>query len=78
MTSPKIKRKFDLLSDCSSIDDVKEVLDDLKETEIWELFDGIKEKYRFESFWKRLICIASFLTPMIFDVDPQITDKAET
>src|SRR5690606_27640336 len=39
---PKIKRKFDLLSDCSSIDDVKVVLDDLKETEIWELFDDIK------------------------------------
>ena len=49
---PKIKRKFDLLSDCSSIDDVKEVLDDLKETEIWELFDGIKEKFGLRIFGK--------------------------
>ncbi len=49
---PKIKRKFDLLSDCESIDDVKEVLDDLKETEIWELFDGIKEKFGLRVFGK--------------------------
>lgn len=49
---PKIKRKFDLLSDCGSIDDVKEILDDLKEIEIWELFDGIKEKFGLRVFGK--------------------------
>ena len=48
----KIKRKFELLSDCSSYDDVKEVLDDLKEIEIWELFDGIKEKFGLRTFGK--------------------------
>jgi hypothetical protein len=52
LDEPKIKRKFDLLSDCQSIDDVKDVLDDLKETEIWELFDGIKEKFGLRVFGK--------------------------
>ena len=49
---PKIKRKFDLLSACGSIDDVKDVLDSLKEIEIWELFDGIKEKFGLRVFGK--------------------------
>ncbi|WP_316787088.1 Eco57I restriction-modification methylase domain-containing protein [Pedobacter frigiditerrae] len=64
---PKIKRKFDQLSDCGSIDDVKEVLGDLKEIEIWELFDGIKEKFGLRVFGKGFIYrIISDL--MIFDV----------
>lgn len=49
---PKVKRKFDILSNCGSIDDVKEVLDDLKEIEIWKLFDGIKEKFGLRVFGK--------------------------
>lgn len=49
---PKIKKKFDLLSDCESIDDVKDVLDNLKELAIWELFDGIKEKFGIKIFGK--------------------------
>jgi hypothetical protein len=49
---PKIKRKFDLLSDCGTVEDVKEVLDGLKEIEIWELFDGIKEKFGLRVFGK--------------------------
>jgi hypothetical protein len=49
---PVIKRKFNLLSNCDKIDDVKGVLDDLKETEIWELFDGIKEKFGLRIFGK--------------------------
>src|SRR5690606_33003217 len=47
---PKIKRKFDIISNCNSYDDVKEVLEDLKETQIWELFDGIKEKFGLRVF----------------------------
>jgi hypothetical protein len=42
---PKIIQKFDVLSDCDSYDSVKEVLAGLKEIEIWELFDGIKQKF---------------------------------
>ena len=49
---PKIKRKFELLSGVASYDDVKEVLDDLKEIELWELFDGIKEKFGIKIFGK--------------------------
>jgi hypothetical protein len=49
---PKIKRKFDLLTDCGSHDDVKEILDNIKENEIWKLFDGIKEKFGLRVFGK--------------------------
>lgn len=70
---PKIKRKFDLLSDCSSIDDVKEVLDDLKETEIWELFDGIKEKFGLRVFGKGYM-YRIIPDSLIFDVSA-ITEK---
>lgn len=70
---PKIKRKFDLLSDCSSIDDVKEVLDDLKETEIWELFDSIKEKFGLRVFGKGYM-YRIISDSMIFDVSA-ITEK---
>lgn len=70
---PKIKRKFYLLSDCSSIDDVKEVLDDLKETEIWELFDGIKEKLGLRVFGKGYM-YRIIPDSMIFDVSA-ITEK---
>lgn len=70
---PKIKRKFDLLSDCSSIDDVKEVLDSLKETEIWELFDDIKEKFGLRVFGKGYM-YRIIPDSMIFDVSA-ITEK---
>ena len=70
---PKIKRKFDLLSDCESYDDVKEVLNDLKETEIWDLFDGIKEKFGLRVFGKGFM-YRIISDSMIFDVD-NITDK---
>lgn len=70
---PKIKRKFDLLSDCSSIDDVKEVLDKLKETEIWELFDGIKEKYGLRVFGKGYM-YRIIPDSLIFEGD-EISDK---
>jgi hypothetical protein len=70
---PKIKRKFDLLSDCSSIDDVKEVLNDLKEVEIWELFDGIKEKFGLRVFGKGYM-YRIIPDSMIFDVSA-ITEK---
>lgn len=70
---PKIKRKFDLLSDCESYDDVKAVLDDLKETEIWELFDGIKEKFGLRAFGKGFM-YRIIPDSMIFDVT-NITDK---
>ncbi|KAF5082830.1 hypothetical protein DSECCO2_94270 [anaerobic digester metagenome] len=70
---PKIKRKFDLLSDCNSYDDVKEVLDDLKEVEIWELFDGIKEKFGLRIFGKGFM-YRIIPDTMIFDVSA-ITEK---
>ena len=70
---PKIKRKFDLLSECESYDDVKEVLDDLKELEIWELFDGIKEKFGLRIFGKGFM-YRIISDSMIFDVST-ITEK---
>jgi len=70
---PKIKRKFDLLSDCSSIDDVKGVLDDLKEIEVWELFDGIKEKFGLRVFGKGYM-YRIIPDSMIFEGD-EISDK---
>jgi len=72
-TEPKIKRKFDLLSNCDSYDDVKEVMDDLKEVEIWELFDGIKEKFGLRIFGKGFM-YRIIPDSMIFDVE-NISDK---
>lgn len=73
---PKIKRIFDHLSDCGSIDDVKDVLDNLKEVEIWELFDGIKEKFGLRTFGKGFM-YRIIPESMIFDVE-NITDKQKT
>ena len=70
---PKIKRKFDVLSDCNCYDDVKEVIEDLKETEIWELFDGIKEKFGLRIFSKGFM-YRIIPENMIFDVTV-ISDK---
>jgi hypothetical protein len=70
---PKIKRKFDLLSDCSSYDDVNEVLDDLKEIEIWELFDDIKEKFGLRTFGKGFM-YRIISDSMVFDAST-ITEK---
>ena len=70
---PKIKRKFDLLSECGCIDDVKEVLDGLTEIEIWELFDGIKEMFGLRIFGKGYM-YRIIPDSMIFDVST-ITDK---
>jgi len=70
---PKIKQQFDLLSDCSCIDDIKEVLDNLKETEIWDLFDGIKDKFGLRIFGKGYM-YRIIPETMIFDV-ATITEK---
>ncbi len=70
---PKIKRKFDQLSDCESYDDVKELLNNLKEIEIWQLFDDIKAMFGLRIFGKGYmyrIIPESF----IYDV-AQISDK---
>lgn len=69
----KIKRKFDLLTDCSSIDDVKDILDGLKEIEIWELFDGIKEKFGLRTFGKGFM-YRIIPDSMVFDAST-ITEK---
>jgi len=69
---PKIKRKFDILSKCDSYDEVKEVLDDLKEIEIWDLFDVIKEKFGLRVFGKGFM-YRIIPDSIIFDV-AQITD----
>ena len=52
---------------------MKEVLDDLKETEIWELFDGIKEKFGLRIFGKGFM-YRIIPDTMIFDVSA-ITEK---
>lgn len=70
---PKIRRKFDLLSDCNSYDDVKEALGDLKEVEIWELFDGIKGNFGLRTFGKGFM-YRIIPDSMIFDVST-ITEK---
>jgi hypothetical protein len=70
---PRIKRIFDMLSDCESFDDVKEVLDNLKETQIWELFDCIKEKFGLRVFGKGFI-YRIIPDSMIFEVE-NITDR---
>jgi len=70
---PKIKKKFDLLADCNCHDDVKEILDNLKEPEIWELFDGIKDKFGLRVFGKGYM-YRIIPDNMIFDVT-NITDK---
>jgi hypothetical protein len=70
---PKIKRKFNLLSDCNSYDDVKEALDGLKEVEIWELFDSIKEKLGLRVFGKGFM-YRIIPDSMIFDLST-ITEK---
>jgi hypothetical protein len=49
---PEIKKKFDLLSECDTYDEVKEILDDLNELDIWELFDNIKDKFGLRVFGK--------------------------
>ena len=72
-TEPKIKQKFNILSDCVNNDDVKEVLDDLTELEIWELFDGIKEKFGLRIFGKGFM-YRIIPDSMIFDVT-QISEK---
>lgn len=63
---PKIKRKFDLLSDCNNYDAVKEILDDLDEIEIWALFDNIKEKFGLRIFGKGFM-YRIIPEPMIFN-----------
>jgi hypothetical protein len=68
-----IKKKFDLFSGCESYDDVKEVLGNLKETEIWELFDNIKEQYGLRIFGKGFM-YRIIPDSMIFDVST-ISDK---
>lgn len=70
---PKIKRKYELLNDSNCYDDVKEVLEDLKETEIWDLFDDIKEKFGLRVFGKGYM-YRIISENMIFDVTV-ITDK---
>ena len=70
---PKIKRKFDVISNCNSYDGVKEVLEDLEETQIWELFDGIKDKFGLRVFGKGYM-YRIVPESMIFDV-ATITEK---
>lgn len=70
---PKIKRKFDIISNCNSYDEVKAVLEDLKETQIWELFDSIKEKFGLRVFGKGYM-YRIIPESMIFDV-ATITEK---
>ena len=72
-TEPKIKRKFHLLSDCDNYDEVKEALDNLKEVDIWELFDGIKEVFGLRVFGKGFM-YRIIPDSMIYDLK-NITDK---
>ncbi|MES2649849.1 MAG: N-6 DNA methylase [Bacteroidota bacterium] len=64
---PKIKRKFNGLLLCKSFYDVQEFLSSLKEIEIWELFDAIKEKFGLRIFGKGFM-YRVIPASMIFDV----------
>ncbi len=48
----KIANEFKILADCKDFDDVRKLLDNMKEQEIWELFDRIKDKFGLRVFGK--------------------------
>lgn len=73
---PKIKRKFTQLAKCNQHEEVKEILDSLKEIAIWELFDSIKEAFGLRVFGKGFI-YRIVPDSMIFDVT-NITEKQKS
>ncbi|MEY4433182.1 MAG: hypothetical protein RLZZ44_1315 [Bacteroidota bacterium] len=68
-----IRDEFEIIADCDSYDDVKEALDSLDETEIWKLFDGIKEKFGLRIFGKGYM-YRIIPDTLIFDVS-KITER---
>ena len=70
---PQIKGEFSLLSKCESSDDVREILRNLGEIGIWELFDGIKEKFGLRVFGKGYM-YRVIPESMVFDIS-NITEK---
>lgn len=73
---PELKEKWPLLSDVNSKDDVAKVLSRLDETEIWQLFDEIKDEYGLRIFGKGFMY--RVIPPEFeFDVD-RITDEQKT
>lgn len=49
---PEITNKWEYLNGVSSLEDVEALFDRLSETQIWQLFDEIKDKYGFRVFGK--------------------------
>jgi len=52
---PSITKDFKQLKKCNTFDDVFDVLESMKEPDIWQLFDGIKEEYGLRVFGKGYI-----------------------
>ena len=69
----RIIDNFEVLANCESEKDVKEVLGSLKEQDIWQLFDGIKEKYGLRIFSKGYL-YRIIPNELVFDVS-QISDE---
>ena len=69
----RIIDNFKVLADCESEKDVKEILESLTEQDIWQLFDGIKEKYGLRIFSKGYL-YRIIPNEMVFDVS-QISDE---
>jgi hypothetical protein len=68
---PKIRGSHTVLSKCKTEGEIRLVLDKLKEEDVWELFDSIKEKYGLRIFGKgymyriipdKLVCDVGELT----------------
>lgn len=64
---------FEILADCESEKDVKDVLESLTEQDIWQLFDGIKEQYGLRIFSKGYL-YRIIPNELVFDVS-QISDE---
>ena len=79
---PDIKKEYPILSDCNLKSDFVEVLEDMAEKEIWELFDSIKDDYGLRVFgtgfiYRRVPNSLMFDTEQISEVEKQNGIKSE-
>lgn len=72
----KITIDFPILSTCKTQDDIKQLLNEMNEQQIWELFDNIKNEYGLRTFGKGYM-YRIIPEEMIFDVN-KITDDQKT
>lgn len=73
LSNPKIKSKWNILSDVETKQDVEHLLNSIKEKEIWKLFEEIKAKYGLRVFGKGFI-YRIIPDDLIFDT-AKISDK---